>query len=618
MTMTDSKSASASSSDEHLVTTANYSSDPEKFEHGYPPKQTSQVLVDSEPSDPEASDKPASRSNNNNNNNNIQEGSLISGDDRKWGRFSFLYRHGNRLIFMAIYALFTAWWIFGLCKHRERGWVVLFLIWLSFTVRLIFFYLPSSRVLHAAQFVWLNTVPHMIKPIPVRLRTWAAGAATAVIIIIVALEPHNLPGEERIDRVISLIGLGLCIFALWATSRHRSQVVWHTVIVGMLAQFIIALFVLRTGVGFSIFNFLAQLARELLGYAKTSGMAFLTSDSFVAGAGGYFYLVGVLPCIALFVAIVNLLIYWGTIQWVVGKAAAAFFWIMKVSGAEALVAAASPFLGQGESAALIKQLVPYLTRAEFHQVMCSGFATVSGSGLAGYIALGVNAQPLICSCAMSIPASLAISKLRYPETEQTLTAHGFVAPENPADEKPVNFLHAASQGAWQGIKIAAIIGANLLVVISLIGVINGLLGWWGRYWGIHHLTLELILGYIFYPVAFFLGVPRNDDLFKVSRLIGTKVIVNEYVAYSSFQTDPYYLAMSARSRLIVTFALCGFGNIGSLGIQIGVLSQLCNDSRVKDISRVAMSALVAGVISTLTSASIAGLLLTEETAAKFM
>ncbi|RMZ89831.1 hypothetical protein DV736_g2935, partial [Chaetothyriales sp. CBS 134916] len=577
--------------------------------HGYLQKQTAEEATVNETSDFGALSKVPS--------DNIQEGTVMLEGSHRWYGVSVLNQHRNRLIFVGIYLVFTAWWIFGLVEHRDRGWVVPFLIWLSFTARLIFFYLPSSRVLQAAQLVWLHTVPHIVNAIPPKLRTPGAGAGTAITLIVVALSPSNLAKDERIDRVISLIGLGLCIFLLWATSKHRAHVVWHTVIVGMLAQFIIALFVLRTGVGFSIFNFLATLARELLAYAKSAGMAFLTSDSFVAGPDGNFYLVGVLPCIALFVAIVHLLIYWGTIQWVVGKVAVLFFWMMKVSGAEALVASASPFLGQGESAALIKQLVPYLTKAEFHQVMCSGFATVSGNGLAGYIALGVNAQPLICSCAMSIPAALAMSKLRYPETEQALAQHGFPATQS-SEERPANFLHAVSQGSWQGIKIAAIIGANLLVVISLIAILNGLLGWWGRYWGIHHLTLELVLGYIFYPIAFFLGVSRNGDLFRVSQLIGTKVIVNEYVAYSDFQTDPYYQAMSARSRLIVTFALCGFGNISSLGIQIGVLSQLCNDKRTKDISRVALSALVAGVISTLTSASIAGLLLTEETAAKYM
>jgi CNT family concentrative nucleoside transporter len=188
-----------------------------------------------------------------------------------------------------------------------------------------------------------------------------------------------------------------------------------------------------------------------------------------------------------------------------------------------MVAAASPFLGQGESATLIKQLVPYLTKAEIHQIMCSGFATISGSGLVGYIFLGVNAQPLICSCVMSIPAAIAISKMRYPETEQPLTAEQCVMPEN-AEEKPENLLHAAAMGAWQGIKIAAIIGANLLVIISLLAIANGLLTWWGHYWGIPNFTLEQIMGYLFYPVAFLLGVSRDGDIYKVAQLIGTKVI----------------------------------------------------------------------------------------------
>ena len=224
--------------------------------------------------------------------------------------------------------------------------------------------------------------------------------------------------------------------------------------------------------------------------------------------------------------------YWGILQWAIRHIGQFFFWLLRVSGAEAAVVAATPFLGQGESAVLIKPFVPYLTRAELHQIMCSGFATVSGSGLAGYIGLGIAPQPLICSCVMSIPASIAISKLRFPETEETITSKAFTWPEQQED-RPINALHAFADGAWLGIKIAGIIGANLLCIISLLGLINGLLTWWGHYFGIHNLTLETILGYVFYPVAFFLGVSRDGDLLKVSRLIGIKVVAVSSIFCSS-------------------------------------------------------------------------------------
>jgi nucleoside transporter len=290
---------------------------------------------------------------------------------------------------------------------------------------------------------------------------------------------------------------------------------------GMLVQFIIALFVLRTGVGYDIFSFISLLARELLGFAG-DGVVFLTNES-VLELG--WFLTNVIPAIIFFVAFVQMMYYWGVIQWFIGKFAVFFFWSMRVSGAEAVVAAATPFIGQGESAMLIKPFVPYLTKAEIHQIMSCGFATIAGSVLIAYINLGLNAQVLVSSCIMSIPASLALSHLRYPEEEETLTAGKIVVPKDETDEC-ANVLEALAKGAWLGIKIAGMIVATLLVIIALLNLVSGLLTWWGRYIGLHgeyDLTVELIVGYIFYPIAFLLGVPRRDIL-HVARLIGLKVV----------------------------------------------------------------------------------------------
>jgi len=287
---------------------------------------------------------------------------------------------------------------------------------------------------------------------------------------------------------------------------------------------------------------------------------------------------------------------------------------MRVSGAEAVVASASPFIGQGESAMLIRPFVAHLTQAELHQVMCSGFATIAGSVLVAYIGMGINPQALISSCVMSIPASLAISKLRYPEEEETLTAGRVVIPDDD-EHRAVNSLHAFANGAWLGLKIGGMIVATLLCILALLNLVDGLLTWWGHYInldGEYDLTLQLILGYVCYPIAFLLGVSRTgQDLLLVGRLIGIKIIANEFVAFSTLQTDPIYQTLSSRSRLIATYAVCGFGNIGAVGAQIGVLSQI-SPGRSGDVSRLAVSALISGVISTLSSASIAGLLVTNE------
>ncbi|KAI4103153.1 MAG: hypothetical protein L6R37_003974 [Teloschistes peruensis] len=489
-------------------------------------------------------------------------------------------------------------------------WLLFTGLWLAITLRLLFFYAPITIITKPMHYAWNNTAVRLVSFVPENMKLPGGALIVVSVILIGGFSSPESQDNTRDNRAISLFGLAVTIFSMWATSRDRKAVKWHTVIVGMFVQFIIALFVLRSGAGYDIFSFVSELARDLLGFAD-QGTAFLTAAT-VPKLG--WFLVTVLPAVIFFVALVQLLYYWGTLQWFIQKFAVFFFWSMRVSGAEAVVAAASPFIGQGESAMLIKPFVAHLTQAELHQVMCSGFATIAGSVLVAYIVIGVNGQALISSCVMSIPASLAISKLRYPETEETLTTGRCVIPDDD-EHRAANSLHAFANGAWLGLKIAGMILSTLLCIIAFLGLANGLLTWWGRYLNINDppLTVELIVGYICYPIAFLLGVPRNGDLLKVAQLLGTKLIANEFVAYTALQTDPAYADLSPRSRLIATYALCGFANIGSLGTQIGVLSQIA-PSRSGDVSRLAVSALIAGALSTLTSASIAGLLVTDQAA----
>ena len=481
-------------------------------------------------------------------------------------------------------------------------------------IRIITLHIPITIVTKPMHWVWEHTGVKFASLIPEKMRVPAGAALTIAVIIVGSMASPESEDNTRVNRVISLVGLCVFLFGFYITSRNRKMINWHTVIVGMLVQFIIALFVLRTGVGYDIFNFISELARLLLGFAK-DGLEFLTDKPTTLLP---WFLISVIPAIIFFVSFVQLLYYWGLIQWFIGKFAVFFFWSMRVSGAEAVVASASPFIGQGESAMLIKPFVAHLTMAEMHQVMCSGFATIAGSVLVAYISMGLNPQALISSCVMSIPASLALSKLRYPEEEESLTAGRVVVPDDDED-KAANALHAFANGAWLGLRIAGMIICTLLCIIALLALIDGFLTWFGRYinlQGEYDLTLELVLGYIFYPIAFLLGVSRQGkDLLLVGRLIGIKVITNEFVAFTRLQAEhepeSEYHSLSPRSRLIATYALCGFGNIGSLGTQIGVLSQI-SPARSADVSRLAMSALISGVFSTLTSASIAGLVVTDQ------
>lgn len=481
-------------------------------------------------------------------------------------------------------------------RHNNNlGWLKPTLLYIGITLRILTLWIPVRLFFKPVKLLWHRTAHKLYASIPSKLHQPLAALATLAIILATVMVPRDtISGDNtRANRAISLFGLVVMIAVLTATSRDWRRIPWHTVIGGMLGQFLIALFVLRTQVGYDIFSFISELARTLLGFAE-DGVAFLTTAK-VASLS--WFLVGVVPPIIFFVSLVQMLFYLGLLQWFIRYFSVIFFWSctyriqpltltlfshlalsytnsnkkppVRVSGAEAVVAAATPFIGQGESAMLIRPLVSHLTLAELHQVMACGFATISGSVLVAYIGLGLDAQALVSSCIMSIPASLAVSKMRYPETDKTLTSDRAVNPlEDTGDDgdgndemKATNALHAFANGAWLGIRIAGMIISTLLCIIALVSLCNGFLTWWGKYWGIGirsndpPLTLELILGYLLYPVAWLLGVPQ-PDIYRVAQLIGVKVIENEYVAFNALTTQEVYMNMGARSKLIATYACC--------------------------------------------------------------
>jgi CNT family concentrative nucleoside transporter len=450
------------------------------------------------------------------------------------------------------------WWIYGLVFYRHtdgKGWLIPTLVYIGILLRLFFLYVPSSLALRPVRFLWVSTVVRGYDMVPSNLHKPIAAVVAFAVFLIGSFVPEETGDNTRKNRAISVFGLIVMLALLTLTSRNWRLIPWHTVIGGMLTQFIVAVFVLRTKAGYDIFKFISDMARQLLGFAG-QGLAFLTDTDLAARP---WFLTGVIPAIIFFIALVQMLYYVGFLQWFIRKFAVFFFWSLRVSGVEAVVAAATPFIGQGESAMLIRPFMDHLTMAEIHQIMTCGFATIAGSVLVAYIGMGLNAQALVSSCIMSIPATLAVSKMRYPETETPLTAGKVEVPDNGDDEQTVNALHAFTNGSWFGLKIGATIVACLLTVIAFVGLINGLLGWWGGYWGLndpnHKLSLELILGYILYPVAWLLGVP-TADLRPVGELIGKKVIINEYAAFSALVTDKRYLAMAPRSKLIATYACC--------------------------------------------------------------
>ncbi|KAG5646271.1 hypothetical protein DXG03_003867 [Asterophora parasitica] len=521
------------------------------------------------------------------------------------GRPNPIYARIRPLILPALALLILGWWISAtVLKATRHRWIVQTLFGWGFIAIIAFRYLPNTVVTRPVEAVWVPLVERPWYSLSYRIRL---AIGWLCLIAIVFGSAFGFPLQERTnygDRAISVLGLAVFQFCFWLSSSKRTEVPWPTVVVGLFLQQAIALFVLKSKAGYDIFRWIATLAGDFLSQGEVGAGFFFDAEV----VSKHWFFVNTLGSVIFFIACVQMFYYLGVMQWVIKNFAWLFFKIMNVSGAEAVVAAASPFIGQGESACLVRPYVDLMTESELHVTMTSGFSTIAGSVLVAYINLGVPAQNLVTSSVMSIPASIAISKMRMPETEEPVTrGHVTIDRGESKEAKPANALHAFSQGAVFGLIVAGQILTNVLTVLSLVATINGLLTWIGRGFGIHHLTLELIIGYIFYPVTFFLSVPRAEIL-RVAQLFATKLVANEFAAYINLQTimkgdNP----LSPRAYTIASYGLCGFANLGSLGIQIGVLGALA-PSRGKVIAQIALSAMICGFMSTLQTAGIVGML----------
>lgn len=334
----------------------------------------------------------------------------------------------------------------------------------------------------------------------------------------------------------------------------------------------------------------------------------LTSDKMfeVFGGGGFVFALRVLPVIVFFSALISVLYYLGIMQVVINILGGGLQKALGTSRAESMSATANIFVGQTEAPLVIRPFVPKMTQSELFAVMCGGLASVAGGVLAGYASMGVPLEYLIAASFMAAPGGLLFAKIIKPETEEAVEQLASDATEG--DDKPANVIDAAAAGASSGMQLALNVGAMLLAFIGLIALINGMLGGIGGWFGMPELTLELILGYVFSPLAFLIGVPWEEATIAGS-FIGQKLVVNEFVAYLNFA--PYLaegaaVTLSTKTEAIISFALCGFANLSSVAILLGGLGGLA-PSRRHDIARFGMKAVAAGTLSNLMSATIAGL-----------
>lgn len=418
-----------------------------------------------------------------------------------------------------------------------------------------------------------------------------------------------------LERAVSLIGILGFVGIAYAFSRDRSKIDWKLVGIGIAIQFVFALLVLRTSPGRAFFQGVNVVVDELLGYT-TAGSEFIFGKKVLNPVefGDYVFAVQVLPTIVFFSSLMAVLYHIGVMQAIVNVLSKVMVKLLGTSGAETLSATANIFVGQTEAPLLIKPYVAKMTKSELMVVMTGGFATVAGGVLAAYVSLLKDHFPgiaghLMAASIMSAPAALVMAKILVPETEEPATK-GAVQIE--VEQQDANAIEAAANGAGVGLTLALNVGAMLLAFIALIAMVNGILGFAGGLVGYPELSLSLLTSYLFAPLAILMGVPSSECL-VVGDLLGKKLIINEFFAYSELAVllNDGSGTLSGRSVIILTYALCGFANLSSIGIQIGGIGGIAPE-RKGDLARLGLIAVLGGTLACFQTATIAGVLISPE------
>jgi len=408
-----------------------------------------------------------------------------------------------------------------------------------------------------------------------------------------------------------ILGLLTMLGLAFAFSTNRRAIRGKTVAWGLGLQIVFAIFVLRVDFGRRLFQIFGDAANRVLAYSFV-GSQFLFGDLGKQNSHiGFIFAFQVLPVVIFICALFAILYHFGIMQFVIRIAAWGMTRIMGASGAESLNVAASIFMGQTEAPVTIRPFLPDLTRSELMTVMTSGMAHVSGSIMAAYFAFGAEPRHVLSAVIMTAPGTILISKMLVPETEQPRTAGRVVMPEKEEErEKKENLLGAIARGTGDGLHMALNIGAMLIAFLALIALCDGIL--LGIHTGLAHhgfawfpTSLERIFGFLFAPIAWLIGVPWKDCA-AIGNLLGTRMVLNELVAFSML--GPQRAVLAPRSFTIATFALCGFANLSSIGIQIGGIGALAPNKK-GELARLGLRAMLAGTMANLMSASIAGMLL---------
>ncbi len=419
---------------------------------------------------------------------------------------------------------------------------------------------------------------------------------------------------------MSLVGMVVLILIAVLFSSNYRAIKLRTVLGAFLIQVAIGAFVLYVPAGKIILMGMSEGVSSVIQYGQ-QGMDFifggLVSPKMfeLFGGGGFVFALRVLPIIVFFSSLIAVLYYIGVMQLVIKVLGGGLQKVLGTSRTESLSATANIFVGQTEAPLVVRPYIATMTQSELFAVMCGGLASVAGSVLAGYASMGVPLEYLIAASFMAAPGGLLFAKLMVPETEKsqdTVDAMSLVA----ESERPANIIDAAASGAASGMQLALNVGAMLLAFVALIALVNGILGGIGGWFHYPQLSLELVLGWVCAPIAYLIGVPWHEATVAGS-FIGQKLVVNEFVAFMNFgpylQSDDVVAAaglqvLSGHTKAIISFALCGFANLSSVAILLGGLGGMA-PSRRGDVARLGMKAVIAGTLSNLMSATIAGFFL---------
>ncbi|MGP2517539.1 NupC/NupG family nucleoside CNT transporter [Yersinia sp. 2545 StPb PI] len=420
--------------------------------------------------------------------------------------------------------------------------------------------------------------------------------------------------------LMSLVGMAVLILIAVLLSSNYRAINIRTVVGAFIIQIAIGALVLYVPIGRRILGGMSEGVANVIAYGN-EGISFifggLVSDKMfeVFGGGGFVFALRVLPVIVFFSSLIAVLYYLGIMQIVIKVLGGGLQKLLGTSRTESLSATANIFVGQTEAPLVVRPYIATMTQSELFAVMCGGLASVAGSVLAGYAQMGVPLEYLIAASFMAAPGGLLFAKLMVPETEKThdnVDAITLIA----EDERPANVIDAAASGAASGMQLALNVGAMLLAFIALIALLNGILGGIGGWFDYPQLSLELILGWVFSPIAYLIGIPWSEAMVAGS-FIGQKIIVNEFVAFMNFgqylQAEELVKAaglqvLSEHTKAIISFALCGFANLSSVAILLGGLGSMAPNRR-HDIARFGLKAVAAGTLSNLMSATIAGFFL---------